>query len=296
MVANMTTDEELERYKQLLGDWHGDANGEPSSPRKRHDPEAEAYLRLLSGEEPQRAKMKPATPAAKHGDGEHVKGSILRLDDSDMVVYRRSVTGQALDMVYSLLADGSVQIEGIPLRDHKVVEIGHLPPTEMKRLQEEMGWTRDGLAKHCYSDSDRARIPDPGTRRASRTASRSPNANRNDNRKGRPLSAGPVSKSVSKVLRKESAARVPAEQKFTSPFKIRRGQTITINSKGKSWEAVYWGRDKRGSVVAHRTEERWVLMHLDLNQYKGAMKVSPDPDSLLVDQITASLKESKNQG
>lgn len=292
MVAYMSVDEELERYKQLLGDWHGDANGDPPAPQKRRDPEAEAYLRMLSGEEPKRAKMKPAAAAATQGEGEHVKGSILRLDDSDLVVYRRSVTGQALDMVYSLLDDGSVQIEGVPLRDHKVVEIGHLPPTEMKRLQEEMGWTRDGLAKHCYSGSDRARIPDPAARRVSK----SPNANRNDSRGGRPLSAGPVSKSVDRVLRKESAARVPAEQKMGSPLKIRRGQTITINSKGKSWEAVYWGRDKRGSVVAHQTEQRWVLMHLDLNQYKGAMKVSSDPDSLLVDQITADLKKSKNQG
>ena len=59
---------------------------------------------------------------------------------------------------------------------------------------------------------------------------------------------------------------------------------------GRGWDSVYWGRDKKGTVVAHRTQGHWTLMHLDLNVYKGSMTVEPEPQQYLIDEITADLK------
>jgi hypothetical protein len=50
----------------------------------------------------------------------------------------------------------------------------------------------------------------------------------------------------------------------------RRGQCLAIKfgKKGEAWDAIYWGRDQQGTVVAHDTNGHWTLMHLDLSRFR----------------------------
>ncbi|GEM_PF-2438248 len=51
-----------------------------------------------------------------------------------------------------------------------------------------------------------------------------------------------------------------------------RGRRLRVSfGPGKSWEAIYWGRDLLGAILAHRTHAQWSLMHLDLDRFKDSL-------------------------
>lgn len=279
-MAYGTMEEEVDRYKKLLGDWK--QASKPGAPRPGSPtPQPSAPGRP----EESRARMAPVG-AAHAPDSPYASGSILCLNDEELVIYRRPVAGKPLDMVYSLLADGTVKIDAVDFSQQRVEEIGQLPPAELKGLQNEMRWSRALLAPHCFYPEDSERIPDPG---AAVAAAPRP----------APASASSTSPLVGKsqvpqdtldsALRQESAVRIVEEPQTPGKIKIRRGQTVSIKFGDRAWDAVYWGRDARGSVVAHNTHNHWSLMHLDLAKYKETLVISPEPDPLLIEQISRDL-------
>lgn len=306
-MAFQSMDEEVERYKKLLGDWH--QASQDSKPRvepdglERHD---------LSGSVP-RPEPRPAPRSASNGDagpgagqsrarmastpppsaeGQFNSGSILCLNDEELVIYRRPVAGKPLDMVYSLLADGAVKIDGLDFSNYRIEEIGQLPPAKLKTLQADMRWSRKMIAPHCFVPEDADRIPDPDeawtqgkTRQPSVETMGDTDVPRD---------------TFNKAVQQESAVRVQEEEQDEQPrpsgkLKIRRGQLIQIKMGYNNWEAVYWGRDAKGSVVAHNTHNHWQLMHFDIARYKDTMTVGPEPDARLVEEISKDLStQQKN--
>lgn len=236
-----------------------------------------------------RAKLvRPVVEEAE--DGRYPKGAILCLNDEELVIYRRPVAGKAYDMVYSLLSDGSVKIEGINFEDNNVVELGQLSPAHLKKLQTEMRWTRDLVAYNCFRLEDSERIPEPAGTVPESGYAKPPMENRAEERPAPEPKNGPQ-----KPAATSSAPRPAADEETGSgKQRVRRGQRITIKFGDRMWDAVYWGMDQKGTVVAHSTHGHWTLMHLDLNRFKETMVVASEPDPALIKQITNDLQAAKN--
>lgn len=293
-------DEEVDRYKRLLGEW----NQATPSPRQTPMPQAgsQAPPRPLAegpggrpvgrSHEAEAPRARTVAPQPPQGEDRFSSGSILCVNDEELVIYRRPVAGKPLDMVYSLLADGAVKIDAVDLADARVEEIGQLPPGCLKTLQAEMRWTRKLLAPHCFVPEDAERIPDPD---ASAPAP-NPYGAPSDNGAPKVGRTEVPQAAFDKAIQQESAVRIEEEpQQATGKFKIRRGQKLQIKMGYNNWEAVYWGRDAKGSVVAHSTHNHWALMHLDLARYKDSLVVTPEPDMLLVEQIALDLSTQQRE-
>ena len=54
---------------------------------------------------------------------------------------------------------------------------------------------------------------------------------------------------------------------------LERGRRIAIRSGGNEWEAVYWGSDENGDIVAHRSGEHWWFVHFDVRGAANKMVV-----------------------
>lgn len=289
--------EEVERYKRLLDDWDRGKSGGKIA--RGESPISKPSKPTAPPKSSGRAKLKrPA--AAEEDSGRFSKGAILCLDDEELLVYRRPVTGETYDMVYSLLATGEVKIESVELGERKVEVLGQLSSADLKNLQEEMHWSHGLIAGHCECPDARERIPSPG---ASKSTIR-PTAVGRPSPAGRPTPTRPPRRSqngesnamVNGLMAQEGAARVVDDSKLPqTKVSIRRGQMVTLRINGQKWEAVYWGKDKKGTVVAHRTHNHWALMHLDLARYKNSISVTGEPDECLMDQISAELKAAKSE-
>jgi hypothetical protein len=229
-----------------------------------------------------RAKLAPA-PAEETAEGAHPNGTLLCLDDEELVIYRRPVSGQSYDMVYSLLADGSVKIEAVELAKHHVSVLGQMPSLEMKTLQTGMRWNRALVAPGCLNAADAGRIPEPDG--ATATAP-SPQPPQKESRSAPAANQPPL----------ETASRVEPPPGSEGKTKIRRGQRLALKFGDKTWEAVYWGQDQKGTVVAHSTHKRWSLMHLDLSRFKETMILQGEPDPQLVDEIMQELAKKTPTG
>lgn len=301
---------DFDRYKELLNDWNKGEKPQASpasSSRAEAPPGPNPSARPAAQEPPRRADLnaRPAAPQAQRAklrpagggaqDGRFPKGTILCIDDEEIVVYRRPVAGKSYDMAYTLLADGSVKIDAVDLNTRQVVELGELSAEDLKRLQSEMRWSRDLVARNCRDREDMDRIPEPDVEAGTETSQEPPRSS--------PAMGGrttvhenPEAQSddsvVNNVFRNESASRVVDEEEAPPQpkLRIRRGQCVSIKMGARSWDSIYWGRDKKGSVVAHKTHGHWTLMHLDLNLYKDTMEVMPEADKGLIEEITADLK------
>ncbi len=285
--------DEIERYKRLLQDWHGGSGGNSPSPETKVSPppvvRAPTPPPRMAESAPRMKLSRPTPPEAE--EGRFPNGAILCLNDEELVVYRRPVAGQPLDMVYSLLADGSVKIEALELSRYQISEMGILPPAELRILQAKARWTRALIVTGCAKPEDADRVPDPGgVAETLPQEIRTPPPVR-DSERLRSVPSGSYDgdrDEVGALSRQESAVPVePAADE--NKVKIRRGQWITLKFGNKTWEAVYWGKDRQGPVVAHNTHKHWSLMHLDLDRFKETMIVSPEPDQDAIEQILSEL-------
>ena len=65
---------------------------------------------------------------------------------------------------------------------------------------------------------------------------------------------------------------------------------------GKSWDAVYWGRDLLGHVLAHRTHKEWALMHLDLKRFKDTIELGEFLDDEEIASIQRDIMNTQERG
>ncbi len=283
--------DDLERYRKLLEDWQ--VQKPVQKPRREpQSPVAQEVPLRTAAAGSSRAKL---TRRAEEGGGRYPIGTILCLDDEEMVVYRRAVSDKSYDMVYSLLSDGSVKIEGVDIGNHQVDELGVMQSRDLRTLQSDMCWTRDLIAFNCSREEDSDRIPDPGaeTPKAKPAAqTRAPEPAPETARKKAKSSRDPIEQ----LTAGEGAGRVVEDEPGTnekSKVKIKRGSSFTIKFGDRMWNAIYWGMDGRGTVVAHKTHGQWTLMHLDLNRFKESLVVQPGIDEKLVSEISADLKATQ---
>lgn len=273
--------DEFDRYQRLLNDWNqgkGDAGESSSEPQA---PSSQSSAKPATGRP--RARLRSAAETSDK-DGRFPKGTILVLDDEELVVYRRPMGGEPYDMVYSLLADGKVRIEAVQLDEHEISELGVLPATELKRLQTKMLWTHAQVVDNCAREEDKERIPEPACAEDEAPPQAAP----------RPAPTPRANDTVDEMMDNESASVVePPRPSGPKKLKIRRGQRLRLKFGDRAWDAVYWGKDSTGTVVAHNTHDRWTLMHLDLNRFKESMVVDPKPDDEIIASITQSLNTAQ---
>jgi len=282
--------DELERYKRILEEWGAGNEAPPKTAPPGPPPRMENPQPVASNQpERGRAKLATAQPAAE--TGRYPGGTILCLDDSELVVYRRPVKDQPYDMVYSLLSDGSIKIEAVEFSKHKIDELGLLNADEVKSLQTQMRWTRSLISNRCKNPVDAERIPEPAS--DAQGAPQTP-------RQAPPPPPPPPDQPLRPVgyrsaegddlngalPKSQAAASVPQPGK---KLVLRRGHRIKLMFGHKSWEAVYWGQDHKGPVVAHNTHRRWTLMHLDLDRFKETMVIEAEPEPKVIQEILQHL-------
>jgi hypothetical protein len=284
MMATSGMSDELERYKQLLNDWNVGKSPKPSPANASGGASARPQAAPASEGKARAKLVRPVVEEAE--DGRFPRGAILCLNDEELVIYRRPVADKPLDMVYSLLSDGLAKIEAVDLTKNSVVELGQLSPAHLKKLQTEMRWTRDLIAFNCFRLEDSERIPEPSGTVPDSGYAKPPAENRTEERRPEPRPA--AGRTATPTA--EASPRPVQEEPSAGKRTIRRGQRVTIKFGDRMWDAVYWGMDQKGTVVAHCTHGHWTLMHLDLNRFKETMVIAPEIDQLLVKQIAMDLE------
>jgi len=252
----MTEHEEVERYRKILEDWR------PSPPSPKYRSSAVSAPATPVATQPLPGARKSTSSAA------YSTGAILLLNQRMLAVYKKPVPEKEFHLVLVLCPNGAVRTQGVVLEGHEVEELGSLPQAWFERLQGEMSWERDLIVFHCYRYEDVCKIPLAESIEELRETD--------------PAPAEPETRNV--------AAPAPKPEKANSS--LRRGQKLLIKFGNNIWDAVYWGKDDQGQVIAHRTYETWSLMHLSLERFASNMTIEPEVDLNLIQEIEQSLMQS----
>ncbi len=250
----MVEREDVERYEKLLSDWR------PAPARRPAGQEMPVRDDLY------RPNEEPPAPVAGKTAG-YGPGAILSLQGQTLVVYKQAVPEKGFHLVLALLPGGKIKLQGVALESYTVEEIGTIAAPQFEQMQRSMSWSRDLLVFHCYSFEDVARVP------------QSPEAPQAIQEPTAPAQPAPQAPN----------GRVTPPAAEAQPAKLRRGQRLQIRFGQKSWDAVYWGQDSQGHVVAHMTFNKWALMHLELDRFGSNVTIDPSVDEDLVRQIEAQL-------
>ena len=197
-------------------------------------------------------------------NGHFLPGTILVFEDGAMGVYKESNPAKDYDIVYQLMDTGRAVPQGIPLYNYEVEAVGRLSEMHLSQLVTGNRWDRDMIVFHLVKYKDIAYIPKhiDGTSQASGSG-----VHALPTLEGR--SSAQVARPSESFLRTEGAVSVA--QEVEKPRETR-GRRLTIDfGPNRRWDAVYWGKDELGHVVAHHTHEKWSLMHLDLNRFKDSV-------------------------
>ncbi len=188
--------------------------------------------------------------------GHFIPGTILLFEDGNVGVYKERNPAKEYDIVYMLRNTGNVSPQGMPLFNYEVEPIGRLSSACFEQFVKTDRWERDMLVFHLLKYKDHSHIPEivaaPPTQ---------------------PQAVNDESFS-SWAVRKLEATEMPILT--TAPEeekpKLTRGRNMTIVfGPSQKWDAVYWGKDELGHVVAHSTHDRWSLLHLDLDRFKDSL-------------------------
>lgn len=197
--------------------------------------------------------------------GEFSFGDIVRLDESTIGVYNRFIPEKEYDVVFILRSDGSMEPQGIPLAAHGAQTIGRLPAAAATRCCTDMVWERDLIVFHLYEFSSTALIPHPTTARGLN----------------------------GRVVETHHASETPPSE-HRSP--LVRGRRFSVMFGERRWEAVYWGHDEQGALVAHNTTGEWSLMHLDLRRFDGSIEYHEILSREQLAQIEQNLLQANSGG
>lgn len=206
-------------------------------------------------------------PAAQTVDGSFPVGTILLFDDNTIGIYKEKRPEKEYEVILMLNPDGGVVPQGIALLHYDVRSVGCLPPEFLMRLIRRKTWVRDEIIFHLKAFDYCQNVPEP--RPGAMEERRSPSSDQN----------------LSQMVRK-----LPANQ-GEEKKRLVTGREIGISfGPGQEWKAIYWGEDELGTVLAHRTNERWALMHLDLRRFKESLVLgelaSPEVMKQIRDEIS----------
>lgn len=219
-------------------------------------------------------------------NGHFLPGTILVFEDGSMGVYKETNPVKEYDIVYQLMDTGRAVPQGIPLYNYEVEAVGRLSELHLSQLVGSNRWDRDMIVFHLVKYKDIAYIPKliDGTSQASGSG-----VHALPSLEGR--SSATVQRPGEALLRSEGAVSVAHEAEKP---RETRGRRLTIDfGPNRSWDAVYWGKDELGHVVAHHTHEKWSLMHLDLNRFKDSIVWS---DMVTDEKLQAMEKDIVGRG
>jgi hypothetical protein len=195
--------------------------------------------------------------------GKFIPGTILVFEDGHMGVYKDFNPDKDYDIVYQLTETGRAIPHGMPLYNYEVEPVGRLSASCLEQLVASNTWDRDMIVFHLVKFKDRVHVP---RITATEDAQRSSGS-------GDTFSSWAARKLAANEL--EEPAIAPSTGSAPALAKsepLVRGRRLTISfGPNQRWEAVYWGKDELGHVVAHHTHERWALMHLDLGRFRETM-------------------------
>lgn len=276
----MNDRDDVDRYERLLSDWKPGAQ----QAKRRGGP---THLTTAHSEYITRETEDAPEPRRPQGPVFHAPGSILCLSGRTLVIFKQSVPEKGYDLVYTLLPGGNIKIQGVALTGHAVQEIGSIGQPYFDQFQSTMQWNRDLIVFHCYRYEDVAMIPSaPAGVESAPAPSPEPQPIR--------VSAANPSYTQSQPAPQPVYQPAPPPPPEDPRKTLKRGQRIQLRFGQKAWDAVYWGQDDQGQVVAHQTFNNWSLMHLDLDRFSGSnMMVDPNIDEQLVRTIEQGLNGSK---
>ncbi|MCE5231442.1 hypothetical protein LLG95_17840 [bacterium] len=214
----------------------------------------------------------------------HAPGAILALGEHTLAIFKQSVPDKGYDLVYTLLPGGMVKLQGVALNGHSVQEIGTIGQPYFDQLQSQMRWNRDLIVFHCYRYEDVAKIP------AAPGAVESVPASGPEPQPVRVSTANPSYTTAAQPSPQQAYQPAPPPPPEDPRKSLKRGQRIQVRFGHKAWDAVYWGQDDQGQVVAHQTYNNWSLMHLDLDRFADSnVLIDPNADEGLIHTIEQSL-------
>jgi hypothetical protein len=197
--------------------------------------------------------------------GEYSFGDIVRLGENTIGVYNRFIPEKEYDVVFILRPDGSMEPQGVPLAAHGAQTIGRLPAQSTTKCCTEMVWERDLIIFHLYDYSSTVLIPLPTTTRGLN----------------------------GRVVETHHASETP-QSEHRSP--LVRGRRFSVMFGDRRWEAIYWGHDEQGALVAHNTTGEWSLMHLDLRRFDGSIEFNEVLSREDLSQIEQNLLQANGEG
>lgn len=224
----------------------------------------------------QNAPSPPPVAPPQETEGTFPIGTIIRLEDGTVGIYKDPVRGKEYEIVYCLRPSGRVSPEGIALFAYNAQRIGMLPKNVLDRMQRTMRWDRDTIVYHLDSFEFCSLVPYPGTGSATEhgTHDFTPLPLLTEKLPETPRAGSghtPLPTSPATPAAPSAPAAAPAAA--TAAILVR-GRRLRISfGQGKSWDAVFWGRDDLDYIVAHRTHNSWGLMHLDLARFKDSTEV-----------------------
>lgn len=173
--------------------------------------------------------------------GNLLPGSIIAFEDGGMGIFQKTLPQKDYDVVYMLESDGNSKPQGMPLYNYEYKPVGRMSREHMSLVTRSNTWERDLILFSLTNYEDRDKIPAYSGEMETPTEQ----AGRPDPR--------------------EMSDKGDDE-------KLVRGREISIPfGPGKAWDAVYWGQDELGDVVAHKTHGSWALMHLELDRFRKSI-------------------------
>lgn len=274
-----------DRYEKLMEDWDEDSSWTAPESGGDDDLSYDFADDDFGGDDFESEETAKTPPKAQFRARRHDRppafknGTLVCLDEAELIVYRGPARGQSYDMVYALLADGTAKLEGCNLKDHHKFEMGRLQDDKFKLMQDHKRWTRKVVVEALFDAEDADIIPEPES----------------DNSLADELLFTPPK--VEEPPPEEAPCDDPGERgSLIVPINepalgrtMQRGQRLVLRLGKTKWEAVYWGRDANGTVIAHRTNDNWELMHFDLGPYKRKVSIAEKVDNGVVKEIMSTL-------
>ncbi len=221
--------------------------------------------------------------------GNLIPGTILVLEDGNVAVFKERKQSRDYDIVYLLRADGTAEAKGVPLFSYEIEPIGRLSSGCLQTLATENRWDRDMMVFHLLKFKDRRFIPTIQERASTDLAPREETFTQWAVKKLNEQDVIEVPGSdedLDDVTEAPAASQTPEPQPEPEEKKLARGRKFTVAfGPNQKWEAVYWGKDELGHVVAHHTHEKWSLMHLDLDRFKDSIEFHGMADVDLIRQM-----------
>lgn len=260
--------EYYERLRKSRGDGGQDDNDQPMT---MDDLDARGYDAVVKKPSRAAAPKNPitevttvvnpgrSTPKAKAAF-DFAAGSIVRLDDGSVAIYKDAVSGKDYALLYFLEPDGTVAPRGIFLQQYDAQHIGHLPEPLFAQMRDAGTWDRDAVIFHLERYEFASYVRQVAAHQEGRTPGNT--AHRTSPSADARHTPTPVDVQV------EEESKEPAKPKDM----LERGRVLRINVGGKVWESVYWTRDEMGPIVAHDTHKEWSLMHLDLGRFRDSVE------------------------